>query len=144
MNDSSDVMVRRAAPRDSDDAVRLLRQLGYPRDRDAVERDLRGTGAGVVYVSVHNGEVVGLLALSVRYQFHWGASIASIDALIVDRTVRSRGVGAALLDAAADHARAHDCILVEVHSNRRRRRARQFYQRHGFEATSVYLVRHLT
>jgi GNAT superfamily N-acetyltransferase len=108
-----------------------------------VEDDLRRGAAGLVYVAVPDGRVIGLLAMSVGRPFHWGARTASVDALVVDRVNRSRGTGALLLDAAVARAAQDGCILVEVHSNRRRRRAHQFYKRHGFEATSAYFVKHL-
>jgi GNAT superfamily N-acetyltransferase len=135
------VTVRLAETRDSRDAVRLLDQLGYTPDPDGVAADIQTGAAGVVYVAVSDGRVVGLLALSVHRQFHWGAPVASVDALVVDATIRSHGVGAMLLDTAVAHARQQRCILVELHSNRRRRRARRFYERYGFEVTSAYFVK---
>jgi GNAT superfamily N-acetyltransferase len=137
------LVVRPAEGRDSHDVARLLVLLGYDRDPDAVEHDLRTGLAGPVYVAVAGERVVGLLALSVRQQFHWGALVASVDALVVDGTDRSHGVGARLLGAATAHAVREGCILIELHSNRRRRRAHQFYKRHGFEGTSAYFVKHL-
>ena len=141
--DRGAVTVRLAEARDADDAVRLLDQLGYARDAQAVAADLRTRAGGSVYVAVSNSDVIGLLALSVHRQFHWGAPVASVDALIVAASVRSRGVGAMLLDAAVTEAREQGCILIELHSNRRRRRARRFYERYGFEVTSTYFVKPL-
>jgi GNAT superfamily N-acetyltransferase len=137
------VVVRRAEARDSNDAVRLLDQLGYHRDATSVEQELRTGAAGIVYVAVTSVQVIGLLALSEHRQFHWGALIASVDALVVDRANRSGGVGASLLAAAVAHAAQDGCILIELHTNRRRRRAHEFYKRQGFEGTSAYFVKHL-
>jgi PhnO protein len=137
------VLVRPAEISDSQAAARLLLQLGYDRTATAVEQDLRSGAAGVVYVAVAGERVIGLLAMSVHRQFHWGAPVASVEALIVDRAIRSRGVGAMLLDSAVTRARREGCLLIELHSNRRRRRAHQFYKRHGFDLTSAYFVKHL-
>jgi GNAT superfamily N-acetyltransferase len=137
------VVVRPAEASDSHDAVRLLAQLGYDRTADSVEEDLRTGAAGLVFVAVADGQVIGLAAISVHRQFHWGARIASVDALVVDNRHRSRGAGAILLDAAMARAEREGCILIELHSNRRRRRAHQFYKRQGFQGTSTYFVRHL-
>jgi (aminoalkyl)phosphonate N-acetyltransferase len=137
------VVVRQAEPGDSQDAVRLLLQLGYDRSATAVEDDLRTGAAGLVYVAVAEERVIGLLALSVHRQFHWGGLVASVEALVVDQTIRSRGVGATLLATGIARAQQEGCILIELHSNRRRRRAHQFYKRHGFDVTSAYFVRHL-
>jgi GNAT superfamily N-acetyltransferase len=140
---SSAVVVRPADASDGHDAVRLLAQLGYDRTADSVADDLRTGAAGGVYVAVAGGHVIGLLAMSVGRQFHWGARTASVDALVVDQFNRSRGAGAMLLATAIEQAARDGCILVELHSNRRRRRAHQFYKRHGFEGTSTYFVKHL-
>ncbi len=137
------MVVRPADRSDCHDAVRLLAQLGYDRTADSVEDDLRTGAAGLVFVAVADGRVIGLVAMSARRQFHWGARTASVDALVVDGANRSRGAGAVLLDAALAQAERDGCILVELHSNRRRRRAHQFYRRQGFEGTSTYFVKHL-
>jgi GNAT superfamily N-acetyltransferase len=137
------VVVRQAEAADSQDVVRLLLQLGYDRSAPAVEHDVRTGAAGLVYVAVAGERVIGLLAMSVHRQFHWGGLVASVEALVVDQAIRSRGVGALLLDTGIARAQHEDCILIELHSNRRRRRAHQFYQRHGFDLTSAYFVRHL-
>jgi GNAT superfamily N-acetyltransferase len=142
-DESSAVVIRPADGSDSHDAVRLLAQLGYDRTADSVSDDLQTGAAGVVYVAVAGGQVIGLVAMSIGRQFHWGARTASVDALVVDRVSRSRGVGARLLAAAIALATGEGCILVELHSNRRRRRAHQFYKRQGFEGTSTYFVKHL-
>jgi GNAT superfamily N-acetyltransferase len=136
-------VVRPAEAGDSNDVARLLLQLGYDRTADAVQDDLKTGAAGLVYVAVTGGRAIGLLAMSVRQPFHRGAPTAAIDALVVDRANRSGGIGAALLDAAIAQAEQEGCILIELHSNRRRRRAHQFYKRHGFEGTSAYFVKSL-
>jgi ribosomal protein S18 acetylase RimI-like enzyme len=66
---------------------------------------------------------------------------ASVESLVVAETARSTGVGKALLAAAWDRARAAECILIELHSNMARTRARAFYERQGFTVTSNYFVR---
>jgi GNAT superfamily N-acetyltransferase len=137
------VVVRQAEARDRHDAIRLLGQLGYDRAPDGVESDLRTGAAGVVYVAVSGGQVTGLLAMSECRQFHRDALVASVEALVVDQASRSRGVGAMLLNTAIARAERDGCVLIELHSNRRRRRAHQFYKRHGFDMTSAYFVKHL-
>ena len=137
------VAVRPAGASDTQDAIRLLAQLGYDRTADSVADDLRTGAAGRVHVAVAGGRVIGLIAVSVRRQFHWGAPTASVDALVVDGANRSRGAGAILLETAIGQAASDGCILVELHSNRRRRRAHQFYKRHGFQGTSTYFVKPL-
>ncbi len=109
---------RRPGPDGDRPATSLLEpkraQLGYNRNAEGVGHNLRTAAAGVVYVADAGRQVVGLLAMSVHRQFHWKASIASVDALVIDRAQRSRGVGTILLDAATAHAERDSCILIEV------------------------------
>jgi PhnO protein len=138
-----EVDIRAAAAPDSDAIVRLLGQLGYDRDQQSVESDLATGDGGDVIVAVDGDRVVGMLALKIQRQFHWGASVASIESLVVDESARSGGVGSALVDLAVQRAQTAHCLLIEVHSNRDRTRARRFYEREGFTVTSNYFVRAL-
>lgn len=58
-----------------------------------------------------------------------------IEDLAVDPNRRSRGVGAALLAAAKDWARAHGATHLELDSASARTDAHRFYEREGGEAT---------
>ena len=136
-------LVRAATPADSTEIARLLAQLGYERDPDAIVGDVRSSAAGEVLVAVVDGRVVGLLSLSIHRQLHHGAPIASIETLVIDHQARSGGVGSALLDSAVQRARDRGCAFVELHSNLERVDARRFYERHGFVVTSNYFVRDL-
>ena len=82
-------------------------------------------------------------AMKIHRQLHWGALVASIESLVVDERDRSGGIGAALVEAAVESARASQCKLVELHSNEHRTQARRFYERQGFEVTGNYFVRQL-
>jgi ribosomal protein S18 acetylase RimI-like enzyme len=135
--------VRSADVPDAKALVGLLRQLGYERDVEAVAEDLRARSGGDVIVATTDGDVVGLLSMTVHRQFHWGAPVASIESLVVDENARSAGIGSALLTEAVGRAREARCILVELHSNQSRSEARRFYEREGFTVTSNYFVRTL-
>jgi GNAT superfamily N-acetyltransferase len=135
--------VRTAEVGDSGQIVRLLRQLGYDRDIVAVEDDIRSGAAGDVIVAATEDDIVGVLTMKIHRQFHLGAVVASIESLVVDQGERSRGIGAALVEAAVETARGSQCRLVELHSNHHRTQARRFYEREGFEITSNYFVRQL-
>jgi ribosomal protein S18 acetylase RimI-like enzyme len=137
------VEIRRAQGSDSEAIVRLMAQLGYELDRGSVEDDISTGSGGEVLVAVVDGETVGVLAMNVHRQVHWGANVASIESLVVDASARSAGVGAALIDAGVQRAQEANCILVELHSNHERLRARRFYEREGFTVTSNYFVRRL-
>jgi GNAT superfamily N-acetyltransferase len=56
--------------------------------------------------------------------------------LVVTRTHRSRGAGAALLDAATEWAREHGCTHLDLSSGLGRKDAHRFYEREGMERGS--------
>lgn len=58
---------------------------------------------------------------------------SEINGLVVDEKIRSRGAGAALLQAAEDWARKRKCVGMSVRSNVIRERAHNFYLRHNYE-----------
>jgi GNAT superfamily N-acetyltransferase len=141
-----DALVIRTARLEDADAVQgLLTQLGYERSDDGIRYDLTSPPHGSeVIVAEIDGQVSGLLALAVRRVFQRDDPVAVIDALIVDASARSAGIGGALIRAAWQRASEQGCDRVELHSNRRRRRARRFYEAQGFTVTSNHFVRHLS
>ena len=95
-------------------------------------------------VAETGGAVVGVLVGSGRWQLHHGSTTGSIDALVVDATYRSAGLGASLVHAFVEILHRDGVPRVEVHSNASRPRAHRFYERLGFQPTSVYFVRDVT
>ena len=65
---------------------------------------------------------------------------AWIEDVVVDEAARGSGVGAALNQAALDHARARGAKTVDLTSRPSREAANRLYQRLGFEPreTNVY------
>jgi GNAT superfamily N-acetyltransferase len=63
--------------------------------------------------------------------------------MVVDEGVRGRGIGSALVRAAEQALQAKGCYIVEVTSHLRRADAHRFYEKLGYERTSVRLAREL-
>jgi ribosomal protein S18 acetylase RimI-like enzyme len=120
-----------------------LAVLGYPTRSDDVERALSEPGVTILVAEI-GGAVVGVLVGGARWQLHYGSTTGSIDALVVDAAHRSAGLGASLVHAFVEILDRDGVRRVEVHSNARRSRAQRFYERLGFQPTSVYFVRELT
>ncbi|KRA80445.1 GNAT family N-acetyltransferase [Altererythrobacter sp. Root672] len=97
----------------------------------------------VVLVAELGGAVVGCLTTSVMRVLHRPAPVGRISMMVVDETVRSRGIGAALVRAAEEALAQQGCYMVEVTSNVRRADAHRFYERLGYQRTSVRLAREL-
>jgi GNAT superfamily N-acetyltransferase len=97
----------------------------------------------VVLVAELGGEVVGCLSTSVVRVLHRPAPVGRISMMVVDEAVRSRGIGAVLVRAAEQALASQGCYMVEVTSHVRRTEAHRFYERLGYERTSVRMAKEL-
>lgn len=90
-------------------------------------------------VAEEDGIVLGMLALVFyRVWFHPGGT-ALITELVVDERQRGKGVGAKLIAAAVETARARGMDEIEVGTERRNQGAQRFYRRCGFDEEYVLL-----
>ena len=121
----------------------LLDQFGYPLAGEDVARmlgELLRDPAHLVLVAEEDGRVVGYVNANFRPQLHHLAPVGTIDELVVDEELRGRRIGERLVEAVLEEARRRGADTVEVTTHERRERARAFYRRCGFEATSIKLV----
>jgi ribosomal protein S18 acetylase RimI-like enzyme len=89
-------------------------------------------------VAVLAGEIVGVLQLTVIPGLsRRGARRAQIEAVRIDRRLRRRGLGEALIRHAIDRARSQGCRLVQLTSDKTRDDAHRFYRRLGFVDSHV-------
>jgi predicted N-acetyltransferase YhbS len=142
-DDLAAVAVRRAVAADCRALEALISQLGY----EAAESDIAGRLAEMerdgrlVLVAELGGQVVGCLSTSVMRVLHRPAPVGRISMMVVEAALRGRGIGAELVRAAEEALVADGCQLVEVTSNLARTEAHRFYERLGYERTSVRLAR---
>ncbi len=107
---------------------------------DAVDSDPRNE----LYVARSGDRVTGTMQITfIPHIFDHGCERALVEALFVAREARGKGIGGMLLEFACERARKRGCTMVELHSNKSRRDARRFYERHGFEATHEGMKRGL-
>ena len=139
-------MIRPAEPRDAEALARLIGQLDYQvTPAEAAERlALMAAEGRLVLVTELDGAVVGCLSTSVMRVLHRPAPVGRISMMVVDEAHRGRGLGAALVRAAEVALAAQGCYMVEVTSHVRRTEAHRFYERLGYERTSVRLARELS
>jgi PhnO protein len=136
-------MIRRARESDAEAVTALLGQLDYPFDTEVVApvlADVLADDVHVALVAEEDGEVVGFVNANFRRQLHHLAPVGTIDELVVDANRRGRRIGEQLVEAVLAEARRRGADVVEVMTHERRERARAFYRRCGFEATSIKLV----
>jgi GNAT superfamily N-acetyltransferase len=137
--------VRRAARPDVPAILRLIAadQLGATRDGGDLspyERAFAAIDADpaqlLVVVADERRDVVGTLQLTVIPGLaRRGALRAQIEAVRVREDLRGRGLGHALMAWAIDESRRRGCAVVQLTSDKRRRRAHRLYDRLGFTAS---------
>ena len=130
------MIVRAARAEDAEQIARLTLQLGYDVRPEVVAESLDRRASREIFVAARDERIVGWAAVSLHDPFVESPG-AHLDGLVVDESVRSAGIGAALLAAAEEWARQRDCNEMNLHSNVLRDRAHAFYRRHGYDTVKA-------
>ena len=89
--------------------------------------------AGHLCVATDGDNVVGAAELIIVPNLtHRARPWAVIENVIVNESIRGRGVGTALLEHLIDLARVSGCYKVQLHSGKQRVDAHRLYRRVGF------------
>ena len=139
------MILRDATEADFDTARRLLDQLGYAPDEAEFRRrfdSVRATAGHRIIVAEDGGAVVGVLQVFERPALDKGCE-AVVQALVIDDSVRSRGVGEALMREAEAWAARRGLAATSLYTSIKRARAHAFYERLGYriKGTSHLMVR---
>jgi GNAT superfamily N-acetyltransferase len=123
------------------DAVeRLSEQLGYPVDSEQTgERFSRLLNDNNRVVVVVNPRVVGWTHVALVDSLE-SEQFAEIRALVVDASVRRKGVGKMLVEEAKRWAREKGVKKLRVRSNVVREEAHKFYPAQGFSKSKTQAV----
>jgi GNAT superfamily N-acetyltransferase len=132
--------VRPVQPGDYARVAELAGQLGYPSTEEQICDRILGMQDPnqwtVLVAELADGTIAGWVGL---YIFRPVAAEAAgrISGMVVDQTIRSRGVGRALLHAAEEWSRSKGCKAVTLVSNVVRERAHQFYINNRYVVTKT-------
>jgi GNAT superfamily N-acetyltransferase len=140
-----DIFIRLAEPRDGAALARLIGQLEYTATAEEVTERLAimaHEGAPVLVAEL-DGAVIGCLSTSIMRVLHRPAPVGRISMMVVEESLRSCGIGTSLVRAAEGLLAQRGCYMVEVTSHVRRTDAHRFYEKLGYERTSVRLARAL-
>lgn len=130
--------IREAVPADADRLASLIAQLDFRVAAVAVaERIDLLARLGQPVLVAEDDEVIGCLTWNIMPVLHRDTRVGRISMLVVTEARRSTGVGARLVAAAEARMAALGCMLVEVTSNEKRADAHRFYERIGYERTSL-------
>ena len=131
------MLVREVQPEDAGAIARLLTELGYPVEADAIPPRLERLRLSddLVLVAESDGGVAGLAHLHVSPLIEDDQAAAKLSALVVAKRHRGSGIGRALVEAVEAEARSRGCGLLFLTTAERRADAHSFYERLGFERT---------
>ena len=132
------ISVREASASDAGAVARLCAQLGYGADAVAVPgrlARLNASGGARALVATQGGDVIGLATVHLRHTLNHEAPLAQLSLLVVDETLRARGVGRALVAAVEAWAREQGCHRIVVTTALHRSDAHAFYERVGYTHT---------
>jgi GNAT superfamily N-acetyltransferase len=134
---------RDAEPADADWIAGLLSDEGYPAGgSDIVRRLERFAEIGSpVRVAEHEGDRLGFVAIHLAPRFEHDDFLARVIALVVDPSVRSRGIGRALLAEVDRIAADAGAAFVEVTAGHHRQDARRLFEAAGFDASLTTYLR---
>ena len=131
--------IRPARAQDATQLSALLTELGFPAPAETIAERLSGLikANETVLVATHGDDVIGMASVHMTPVLHRPTPVGRVTALVVTESARGRGVGRALVSAAERMLRERGCELIEVTSNQRRTDAHAFYERLGYEVTSL-------
>jgi GNAT superfamily N-acetyltransferase len=134
----TELLVRDARATDSKALATLCTQLGYPAAVDVmpgrIARLTQDPNARAL-VAEDDGTVVGLASVHLRFMINHATPLAQLTLLVVDESVRGRGVGRALVDVVEAWAKQRGCKRIVVTTALDRKGAHAFYERLEFRHT---------
>jgi ribosomal protein S18 acetylase RimI-like enzyme len=135
---ASDWTIRDAEARDFMALCPLFGQLwpGKAIDRAELEKAfIRGVESETdgLFCAVKDSKIIGFCAYAIVNNLWQEGRIAYIYALVVDESLRGRGIGTGLITETLDRARSQGLKRVELDSGFPREKAHAFYQKLGFE-----------
>ena len=137
------VSIRAAVATDREACIELLQELRAadrgPLSVDAGEvfdRLLDGV-RGQVLVAEDDGEMLGLASVTFNLAMRYGGEYCQLEELVVDPAARGKQVGARLVEATVEQARARGCSEIGAYLVATTEHNRPFYEKFGFEAVGT-------
>lgn len=136
-------------PEDTDDFFELARTFyaheKLPFDSAAMQNILAQLWdqpqRGAVFLAKADGHAIGYLVLTHCFSLEFGGGYVLLDEIFVLPDHRGRGIGRRLLDYAADYSRAQGSDVLRLEVKFENLKAKQVYEKFGFQAESRTLMR---
>lgn len=133
--------------RDSDitELPRLFVQLGYPSDKNSIQRRLQHILANKSYhliVALEKNRVVGFAGFCKMFYFEKEGSYTRILALVVEKDYQKQGIGTKLVHYIKKWSLKENCQAIALNSGIEEKRvsAHKFYESYGFAKKSAGFI----
>jgi N-acetylglutamate synthase-like GNAT family acetyltransferase len=143
MRDFCNIEIRPARLQDAAAIAALLHQLGYERPPAEVAPHIQASAANpetrILVALTPDGRIAGCLQAVITRRLAEG-DCGEIASLVVDAACRSQGIGAHLVQKAAEWLQTCSIGRLRVRCNLKRARAHRFYENFGFQHTKSQKV----
>ena len=133
-------LIRAAERSDAAEIARLFTVLGHPTDAAVLDARWAGwiaEGNSALVAVLPDSTLAGVATLHRMTVLHRPMPVGRVTALVVDTPYRGEGIGRTLVVAAEDILHRAGCGLMEITSNLKRADAHAFYERLGYDRTSL-------
>lgn len=140
LEESEKPTVRCGTPDDFDRCLPLFEELYHGDIGHNFKRVFDGFArceGGCVLIAEQQ-EVVGILVGSYYSDIDWEGKVAKIQALVVEKKHRNKGIGKKLVHHFLRKAKKDGCCAVRSRVNRKNQIACLFHERLGFEEAETY------
>ncbi len=87
-----------------------------------------------IYIAKYTDEIVGTFSLSIMDNIaHMGQSSGLVEDVVVEKSMRSKGIGRKMMEYALEICRKNNCYKMNLSSNLKREKAHKFYEKLGFK-----------
>lgn len=87
-------------------------------------------------VAEQDNDIIGTCHLTIMPSLTFtGATRMQIEAVRVAEKCRGQGIGEQMMQQAFDYAKQHGATIIQLTTNKKRNRAKVFYEKLGFEAS---------
>ena len=128
-------MIRKVEMRDVSDITRLAGVLGYPISEAAVKKNLARIlkDADHGFLVFELGErVTAFIEAEIYATVYAEQVMLNVLGLVVDEKNQGQGIGAQLLNALEEKAKAREIKVIRLNSGVQRHEAHQFYEHQGY------------
>ena len=129
------LVLRKAGVTDVSAITQLSHQLGYEISESGSFSNLEyilNSKYDIVFVAEYENKVVGWIQVSKLIHLETGM-FCEIVGLVIDATVRNKGIGRQMVEQAIEWTKANNCKRLVVRSNMIRNDTHRFYTNNGFE-----------